>query len=164
MGNIKRLIIDLWKLLTWDWPVLLLFEVIYKMVFLTVMSLSENGIDFALSKAGIEYLTNQNLFQVLVNPYSLAALVLSFLMVIYFSFLEITAIILYCHMGMKRGEGQCIRPSDRECQKSRQAVLARESMGSSSFDPGNACHRDQRYVRPHRLFENPWVYSGIHPG
>lgn len=101
MGNIKRLIIDLWKLLTWDWPVLLLFEVIYKMVFLTVMSLSENGIDFALTKAGIEYLTNQNLFQVLVNPYSLAALVLSFLMVIYFSFLEITAIILYCHMGMK---------------------------------------------------------------
>lgn len=101
MGNIKRLIIDLWKLLTWDWPVLLLFEVIYKMVFLTVMSLSKNGIDFALTKAGIEYLTNQNLFQVLANPYSMAALVLSFLSVIYVSFLEITAIILYCHMGLK---------------------------------------------------------------
>lgn len=101
MGNIKKLIVDLWKLLTWDWPVLLLFEVIYKIIFLTVMSFSMNGIDFALSKAGIEYLTNQNLVQVLANPYSLVVLMLSFFTVIYFSFLEITAIILYCHMGLK---------------------------------------------------------------
>lgn len=103
MKNITRMIVDLWRLLTWDWPVLLLFEVVYKMIFLTVMSLCSNGIDYALEKAGIEYLTNQNLFQVLGNPFSLAALALSFAVVIFFSFLETAAVVLYCNMGV-RGE------------------------------------------------------------
>ncbi|MBS7007786.1 glycerophosphodiester phosphodiesterase [Anaerostipes sp.] len=108
MKRIKSLIIDLWKLLTWNWPVLLSFEVIYRMGFLAVISLSQNGIEYAMEKAGIEYLTNQSLFQLLSNPFSLGILVLSFAAVIYFSFMEVAAIVMYCDRGIK-GEKLSVR-------------------------------------------------------
>lgn len=104
MKKIQRLVYVAWRMLKWDWSSLLLFEMIYKMLFLVVITLAQLGFECALNIAGITYLTNQNVFQILRHPLSVLLLVLILLLIIYCTFIETAAVILYCERGVQGQE------------------------------------------------------------
>ena len=85
-----------WVLVSWNWTVILLFEILYKILLTVMAHFGESIITYALESAGVSYLTNQNILEVFKNPVSLISLLALFTLFIYFSFLEIAAIILYC--------------------------------------------------------------------
>ena len=104
MKKIQRLVYAAWRMLKWDWSSLLLFEMIYKMLFLVVITLAQLGFECALNIAGITYLTNQNVFQILRHPLSVLLLVLILLLIIYCTFIETAAVVLYCERGVQGQE------------------------------------------------------------
>ncbi|BFL48692.1 glycerophosphodiester phosphodiesterase [Lactonifactor longoviformis] len=73
-----------------------MFEVIYKILLTVMAQFGESMIIYALEAADVNYLTNQNILEVLKHPVSLISLLAFFILFIYVSFVEIAAIILYC--------------------------------------------------------------------
>lgn len=85
------------KLLLWDWSTLLLFELFYKLAALGLaFPLLREVMVSAFQEAGLSYVTLQNFTQLLQSPLALLLLLLSLLLLAFYVFIEMTAIILYC--------------------------------------------------------------------
>lgn len=100
--TIKGIVGRTFRLLVWDWPSLLLFELIYKFILLLLVPYAEDLLRLALQRAGTPYLTNGNLLQLLQSPLSLFLLLLLLLLLAFSVYLELTAVVLYCESGRER--------------------------------------------------------------
>ena len=100
--TIKSIVGQTFRLLVWDWPSLLLFEMMYKFILLLFVPYAEGLLRFALQKAGTPYLTNGNLIRLLQSPLSLLLLLLLLLLLAFSVYLELTAVVLYCERGRER--------------------------------------------------------------
>lgn len=107
-----------WRIMTWDWSSLLIFEVIYKFLFLIFFGYGQDLIVYSLKKAGIDYVTTENVIEILKTPISLIGLIAFFILFVYFSFVEISAVILYCRNA---AEGRKIKTRELFCQGSKRA-------------------------------------------
>lgn len=108
MKKIRNLIRMSWRILNWNWPVFLLFEIIYKLFLLVLLPFIQRVIDYALGRAGIVYLTQQNVVCIFKNPFSMVILILTAILFLYVSFIETAAIVWYCGMGAQ-GEKVSVR-------------------------------------------------------
>lgn len=101
--GIKPVISQTLRLVVWDWPSLVSFELIFKFVILLLSPTVQWCFDKALQKARLPYLTAYNLHKLLNVPES-AAIITGLLLALAFSaFFEIAAILTYCDCGL-RGE------------------------------------------------------------
>nr|WP_301335129.1 glycerophosphodiester phosphodiesterase [Holtiella tumoricola] len=86
----------------WDWTTLILFELIYKFgAMIVAFPLLEELFKFAMQRAGLKYLSNQNVFLILKSPMAIIILVVLVMLLAFYIYIEITAIIIYCNQGMK---------------------------------------------------------------
>ncbi|WP_053983064.1 glycerophosphodiester phosphodiesterase [Niameybacter massiliensis] len=90
------------RLMLWDWSTLILFELIYKFgAMIIAFPLLEELLRFAMQRAGLKYLSNQNVLLILKSPMAILVLVVLVILLAFYIYIEITAIIIYCDQGMK---------------------------------------------------------------
>lgn len=117
-----------WKIITWDWASLLLFEVVYKLFLLVLFGYGQDYLLYYLNIAGIEYLTNQNLFQIFRNPLSVLGLMILFILLLYLSFVEISAVVLYCKYAAENRKIGAARLFIQGCKRAA-AVFRPKNLG-----------------------------------
>ncbi|WP_019241018.1 MULTISPECIES: glycerophosphoryl diester phosphodiesterase membrane domain-containing protein [Bacillus] len=89
------------RLILWDWSTILIFELLYKILFLFIAPIFEVLLEKALTTAGLSYLTVQNLSLLFLNPQSIIYLLILAILFFLYIYIEITALILYCQHGVK---------------------------------------------------------------
>lgn len=94
-GNLCKEGRSIFQMITWDWATLLVFEVLYKILLTFLFQFGQGLLSYSIHAAGVEYLTNQNLIRVLLNPISLAGFLIVFILAVYLTFVEIAAVVLY---------------------------------------------------------------------
>jgi len=83
-----------------NWPILLMFELIYHYFLLAIIPFAEQLLDFALKIASIQQLTHENIFLILKNPLSVVICIGLLTAAAFVVFIELAALILYCDCSM----------------------------------------------------------------
>lgn len=98
-GRKRKIISQTIALLIWDWPTLLLFEMLYKFFLFFLTQAMLQIFNLALKGAKIPYLTSRNLGSFLSSPRSWIIIISLLLLLAVSGFIEISGIIIYCEWG-----------------------------------------------------------------
>ncbi len=90
------------RLIFWNWPTLLFFEVLYKLFLHMLSPLARWTFQLALRQAGIGYLSNENVWTLLTNPLSVLILLLLAVGFALCAYLETAALVLCFSAGMEQ--------------------------------------------------------------
>lgn len=83
------------QLISWDWTTLLLFEAIYKMVWMTGLVFLQDGLEELMSRADLYYITMDNAGRLFSSPILILGLLFLLFILAFFIYMEITGIIIY---------------------------------------------------------------------
>lgn len=98
---IKRTFYRAFNLILWDWPTLLLFELLYKLLgSLLAFPILRMILISSMDSAGVSFLSNHNLSLLLQNPVTVLLLICLIFLLAFYSYIELTAVVLYFDHGM----------------------------------------------------------------
>lgn len=83
------------QLISWDWTTLLLFEAIYKMVWMTGLVILQEGLEELMTRADLYYITMDNAGRLFSSPILILGLLFLLFLLAFFIYMEITGIIIY---------------------------------------------------------------------
>ncbi len=83
------------QLIRWDWTTLLLFEAIYKMIWMTGLVILQDGLEELMSRANLYYITMDNVGRLFSAPILILGLLFLLFLLAFFIYMEITGIIIY---------------------------------------------------------------------
>ncbi len=83
------------QLIGWDWTTLLLFEAIYKMVWMTGLVFLQDGLEELMSRADLYYITMDNAGRLFSSPLLILGLLFLLFILAFFIYMEIAGIIIY---------------------------------------------------------------------
>lgn len=83
------------QLISWDWTTLLLFEAIYKMIWMTGLVFLQTGLEELMARADLYYITMDNAGRLFTSPNLILGLLFLLLLLAFFIYMEITGIIIY---------------------------------------------------------------------
>lgn len=100
-GRKRNIFSQIISLLLWDWPSLLLFEMLYKFLLFFLTQIMLQIFNLALKAANIPYLTTRNLGRFIGSPISWPVIFILVLGLAVSGFIEISGIIIYCEWGIQ---------------------------------------------------------------
>lgn len=89
------------NLILWDWSTLLLFELLFKLSLLLLLYLEYDLLVYAMRRANLVTITNENLHQLLSSPTSIFLVLLLFFSLATASLVELGAVLAYFQDGME---------------------------------------------------------------
>lgn len=102
MKNTIRNMKEILSSVLWNWRILLLFELIYKMLGgVVIFPLLNNLINFTIKKAKLEYLDMEMISKWISSPFTIPILIICFFILGIYVVLEITVLVQYFYSARK---------------------------------------------------------------
>ena len=96
----KRLIKCSFDISLKNWPVLLAFNMLYKMFSYSVLySVTSDVLELILKTAGVSYLSAENFSLILLKPFSVFLCLCILFLTVFSVFFETVALFVYCENG-----------------------------------------------------------------